>query len=276
MIVFPNAKINLGLNILRKLPTGYHEIKTVMVPTDWCDILEVVPAEGEVTSLHTSGNAVDCPPQSNLVMKAYNALNQVAPLPPVDIYLRKIIPDGAGLGGGSADASFVLTLLNNMFQLELPLNELEQIAALLGADCPFFVANKPAVASGIGTTLQPVEVPQLAGHTLLIVKPDVKISTARAYAGVTPHIPEYDILDVIAQPIEQWRDLLHNDFEDSIATEFPAIEQMKRVLYDEGAVYASMSGSGSAVYGIFNDVKMAESAKQRFAGLQSHIGKVQG
>lgn len=266
MIVFPNAKINLGLNITSRRPDGYHILSTAMIPTGWKDILEIVPAQGSQPTLTVTGRTVDCPMESNLVMKAYRAMQRIAPIPPIDIYLHKIIPDGAGLGGGSADAAFTLKALNRMFNLDLSDSQLADIAATLGADCPFFIYNRPMIADGIGTDLSAVDIPYLQGHTLLIVKPDIHISTARAYAGVTPCPTAQDLSQTLSHPVAQWRGMLKNDFEDSLHPEFPEIEHLKQTLYANGAAYASLSGSGSAVYGIFDNDKMAVHAKSLFPG----------
>lgn len=262
MLVFPNAKINIGLNITARRTDGYHIITSAMLPIDWHDILEITPSKKRHTTLTTSGNKVDCPPESNLVMKAYRALDAKTKLPPVDIYLKKIIPDGAGLGGGSSDAAFTLTTLNTMFQLGYSTEKLAEIAGTLGADCPFFVFNKPMIAEGIGTELTPTEIPHLKGNTLLVVKPNIHISTAQAYAGVTPQLPKVSIPRLLQQPLEKWHNNIINDFEKSLNDKFPQIAEIKETLYKHGAVYASLSGSGSAVYGIFHNDKLAEIAAQ--------------
>ena len=261
MVVFPNAKINIGLNILARRSDGYHTLSSIMVPIGWQDILEITPSKSGATTLNTSGIYVDCPAESNLVMKAYNALNARRKLPPVDIYLRKNIPNGAGLGGGSADASFTLTTLNQMFNLEFSNDELAKIASDIGADCPFFIFNKPMHAEGIGTELTEIEIPQLKGTSIVVIKPDIHISTAEAYAGVTPYIPENKLDELIKLPISSWRNNIVNDFEKSLGYKFPEITKIKEKLYDQGAIYSSLSGSGSAVYGIFDNDKMAEMAK---------------
>lgn len=271
MITFPNAKINLGLNILRRRPDGYHDISSVMIPAAWCDILEIVPAKGTTTTLTVTGRTVACDPESNLVMKAYRRLSETVPLPPVDIFLHKIIPDGAGLGGGSSDAAFTLTALNTLFELGLDADTLAGIAATIGADCPFFIYNRPMLVSDTGTSLTPIEVGQCQGKSLLIVKPTDSVSTARAYAGVTPSVPVKDIRDIIAQPIDTWQAELHNDFEPSVGQVLPVIADIKQRLYDAGAEYAAMSGSGSAVFGIFSNDKMAELASGAFDGFYRHV-----
>lgn len=250
MILFPNAKINLGLDILRRRPDGYHDISTVMIPVPWCDVLEIVPSTSGNTTLTTSGRTVDCPPEKNLVMKAYRALaEEVGGLPAVDIYLRKIIPDGAGLGGGSADASFTLRGLNEMFETGLDDEALAAIASRIGADCPFFIYNRPMLCTGTGTTMRPIDIPSLKGFLLALVKPDASVPTAKAYAGVTPAMPEVELENLIERFPHEPR--IKNDFEASIFPSYPVIADVKaRLEKDFGAVYASMSGSGSSVYAI--------------------------
>ncbi|MDE6377286.1 MAG: 4-(cytidine 5'-diphospho)-2-C-methyl-D-erythritol kinase [Duncaniella sp.] len=267
MITFPNAKINLGLDILRRRPDGYHDISTVMVPVPWTDILEVVPARGGETTLTVSGRPVDCPPEKNLVMKAYRALAQRVRVPELDLYLRKIIPDGAGLGGGSADASFLLTALRDMLELPLSDNELAGIAATLGADCPFFVHNRPMLCTGTGTEMTPIEITWLDSLGILIVKPPVSVPTAQAYARVTPAEPEMSVEKILALPPSQWQGLLKNDFEPSVFAAYPEVARVKERILSLEPVYASMSGSGASVYGLFGSDKMADLTTDAIAPL---------
>lgn len=267
MILFPNAKINLGLDIVGKRPDGYHNIETIMYPVPWRDILEIVPAKGEETTLTTSGRPVECPPEKNLVMKAYRALAERVPLPPVDIYLRKIIPDGAGLGGGSADAAFTLKGLNSLFALGLTDDDLAGVAAGLGADCPFFIYNRPMLCTGIGTDFSPAAV-DLSGLHIIIVKPAVSVPTAQAYSRVTPAIPETSVTSICSRPLEEWQGLLKNDFEPSVFPLYPAVAAIKDKLSDLGAIYTSMSGSGSSVYGLFKGDILADSLSETFAGCE--------
>lgn len=274
MVVFPNAKINIGLNILARHSDGYHDIESVMIPVGWKDILEIVPAKSNQTTLTVSGRSVECPPEKNLVVKAYNILNQYIPLPPVDIYLRKIIPDGAGLGGGSSDAAFTLIALNEMFSLDLTTSKLAEIAAKIGADCPFFIYNRPMIATGIGTQLTPIPVQTLQNLTLLIVKPDISISTAEAYSGVTPRIPCTGLTETITRPVNDWDGIIINDFEKSLEDKFPQIQELKSGLKKSGAVYTSLSGSGSAVYGIYESDKMAEKAAKQYFDFDTYVGKL--
>lgn len=263
MILFPNAKINVGLNILSRRPDGYHEIETIMYPIGWNDILEIVPAKGAESTLTVTGRAVDCPTEKNLVMKAYRALRARVEMPEVDIYLRKIIPDGAGLGGGSADAAFTLIGLNKLFSLGLSDEYLAEVAAGIGADCPFFIYNRPMLATGIGTEFKPTEL-SLKGYKLLVIKPSVSVPTAKAYAGVTPHQAEYQLSEIANLPIAEWQGRVVNDFERSVFAAFPDIEEVKKFIAEMGAVYTSMSGSGSAVYGLFECDNLAERARSRF------------
>lgn len=265
MILFPNAKINLGLNITARRPDGYHDIETVMLPVAWRDVLEIVPAKGPETTLTVFGRAVDCPPEKNLVMKAFRALaDTVGGLPPADIYLEKIIPDGAGLGGGSADAAFTLLGLNSIFNLGLPATHLEAVAARIGADCPFFIRNRPAYCHGTGTDIAPFDsLPQFRA-SILIAKPHVAaVSTREAYAAVVPHRPDCDIRHILAMPPADWRGHLANDFEASVFPLLPEVAALKDAMYAGGAVYASMSGSGASVFGIFEDDNLAQTLRQR-------------
>lgn len=276
MITFPNAKINLGLDILRRRPDGYHDISTVMVPVPWTDILEAVPARGCGTTLTVSGRQVDCPPEKNLVMKAYRALSAKVQLPDIDIYLRKIIPDGAGLGGGSADASFLLTMVARMASLNISDRELASLAATLGADCPFFVYNRPMLCTGTGTEMTPIDVPSLNGLGILIVKPPVCVPTALAYSRVSPAEPRLSVAEILSLPPEQWQGLLKNDFEPSVFTAYPEVARVKESILSLGPVYASMSGSGAAVYGLFRSDKLSEITpgvlSGLFAGCDTFIG----
>lgn len=252
MITFPNAKINLGLNITEKRPDGYHNLETIFYPIPLEDALEACPRkEGPgCYSLSQSGLSIEGDAENNLVVKAYKLLDETYHLPPVDIYLHKHIPSGAGLGGGSADAAFMLKLLNRMYRLNLTDDQLETYAARLGADCAFFVRNQPTYAEGIGNIFSPVEL-SLTGWQLLLVKPDIFVSTRDAFARIRPRHPERNLRDLISQPVESWKDYMINDFEESVFPQFPAIGDIKTELYRLGAVYASMSGSGSSVYGLF-------------------------
>lgn len=276
MILFPNAKINIGLYITSKRPDGYHNLETLFYPVRWSDILEIVPAKGTETTLTVTGNTVECPPEKNLVVKAYRALNEATPLPPVDIYLHKIIPDGAGLGGGSSDAAFTLKGLNELFALELSDYTLAEIAAGIGADCPFFIYNRPMLARGTGNEFESCDI-DLTGKTIAIVKPEESVSTREAYSGVVPALPEYDLCPALLADITQWRKKISNDFERSIFPAHPSIKADKEKLYELGAEYASMSGSGAAVYGIFNSGsadRLSELLPKLFPGCATFTGEM--
>ncbi len=252
MLCFPNAKINLGLNIVSKRPDGYHNLETIFYPVAIKDALEVVPAAGEKGIFKQSGILLDGDPEQNLVVKAYSLLKKEYALPEIDIYLRKNIPFGAGLGGGSADAAFLLKLLNSLYGLDMPEIRLEELASQLGADCPFFIRNKPVFATGIGNIFTPVDL-SLKGYFIVLVKPDIHVSTKEAYESVKPGSPAVSLLEIIKNPPETWKDIMVNDFESSVFVKHPAIKDIKEKLYDFGAIYASMSGSGSSVFGIFKE-----------------------
>ena len=251
MITFPNAKINIGLYVTSRRPDGYHNLETLFYPIELRDILEIVPAQGSESSLTVTGIAVDGDPEQNLVMRAYRLLQKEYNVPAVDIYLHKVIPFGAGLGGGSADAAYALVMLRDMFNLPLSDDELAQRASRLGADCPFFIYNRPLIATGIGDCFTSTDF-SLKGLHIVLVKPSIAVSTAEAYAHVTPQNPQTPLADGLPQPIEQWRECVSNDFEKSVFPAHPRIAAIKQRLYDMGAVYASMSGSGSSVFGIFD------------------------
>ena len=256
MICFPNAKINLGLHIISKRTDGYHNIETVFYPVNLCDALEIIPtAEGKTTFTQT-GIPIEGKPEDNLVLKAYNLLEKDFDLPEIAIYLRKEIPVGAGLGGGSSDSAFMIKLLNDFANLKLSVEQMEAYAIQIGADCPFFIQNQPVFAEGTGNVFSPVNL-SLQGYRLVIVKPDVSVSTKEAYAQVKPQQPAVSLKEIIRLPINEWKNHLNNGFEPGVFAQYPEIEEAKQRLYAEGAIYASMSGSGSAVFGIFDkEVKL--------------------
>ncbi|ATV32035.1 4-(cytidine 5'-diphospho)-2-C-methyl-D-erythritol kinase [Prevotella intermedia] len=257
MIVYPNCKINLGLNVVRKRTDGYHDLETVFYPVPLTDKLEATVGNGAdgTYSLSLSGNPIEGNAADNLIVKAYNLLAADHRLPHVDFDLEKHIPSQAGLGGGSSDATYTLRLLNELCQLHLDSPTLQRYAARLGADCAFFVTAEPSFATGIGDILTPMadECAHLKGLYLLIVKPSVAISTAQAFSFIKPQPPIIRCKEVVAQPIDEWRDRLGNDFEVSIFNIHPEIRSVKQHLYTMGATYAQMSGSGSAFFGIFNE-----------------------
>lgn len=257
MIVYPNCKINLGLNVVRKRTDGYHDLETVFYPVPLTDKLEATVGNGAdgTCSLSLSGNPIEGNAADNLIVKAYNLLAADHRLPHIDFDLEKHIPSQAGLGGGSSDATYTLRLLNELCQLHLDSPTLQRYAAQLGADCAFFVTAEPSFATGIGDILTPMadECAHLKGLYLLIVKPSVAISTAQAFSFVKPQSPIIRCKEVVAQPIDEWRYCLGNDFEVSIFNIHPEIRSVKQQLYSMGATYAQMSGSGSAFFGIFNE-----------------------
>lgn len=254
MITYPNAKINLGLNIVEKRPDGYHNLETVFYPINLQDALEVTTLQGEKEYvLTTSGTPIEGDTESNLVVKAYKLLKQDFPeIPAIDIHMYKHIPTGAGLGGGSADAAFMIKLLNDKYKLGISIEKMEEYAAKLGADCAFFIQNKPVFASGIGNIFESIDL-SLKGYYLVLVKPDIFVSTKDAFAHIKPQKPTTSLKEIIRMPVETWRAVMKNDFEESVFQKFPEIAAIKDKLYDMGAVYASMSGSGSSVFGIFRE-----------------------
>lgn len=260
MLTFPCAKINLGLNITAERPDGYHELETVFYPVPLTDALEIKLMDPDFPSatacdLKVTGNAVDCDEQHNLVVKAYHLLAADFELPRVHVHLAKRIPSQAGLGGGSADAAYMIRLMDERFRLNMGIAEMERYAAMLGSDCPFFITSEPSYATGRGEVLEPADGPQgnLHGYHIAIVKPDVAVSTREAYAGISCRRPEKCCRDIVRQPIDTWREELVNDFEASVFGRLPVLGQIKQRLYDLGARYAAMSGSGSALFGIFSD-----------------------
>lgn len=249
MLAFPPCKINLGLNILRKRADGYHDLDTCFFPVPWTDILEIVPAD--TLTFNATGHPISGDPDTNLCLRAYQVLQKEFNLPPVSIHLHKIIPMGAGLGGGSSDGAHTLRLLNALFDLRLSEEKLMQYAAQLGSDCAFFIQDKPMRGTGRGEVLSPITI-ALDNKFLLLAKPDIHVSTAEAYSGVTPHVPTHSISEIIKQPVDQWKNLLVNDFEKSVFVSHPRLSEIKDLLYRNGALYAAMSGSGSTLFGIFD------------------------
>ena len=284
MITFPNAKINIGLNVVAKRSDGYHDIETVFYPVLLQDALEIklmrpldpaqlrkrieagllvqpddtffpyrlLPRKEDFPccSLEMTGNEFPFKAADNLVVKAYLMLQQDFDLPSIDIKLYKHIPSGAGLGGGSSDCAFMISLLNRRFNLRMRQSTMERYAARLGSDCAFFISNSPSIATGRGEILNPISL-SLKGYTILLVKPDIAVSTAEAYAGVTPHKPETALADAVMRPVSEWKDCVFNDFEPSVFAKYPLLADIKEKLYSLGAEYAAMTGSGSTIYGLF-------------------------
>ena len=255
MITFPIAKINLGLNVVEKRADGYHNLQTVFFPVPLLDALDVQEMGAEFPSqfdcdLKVSNMHIDGDEQRNLVVRAYNLLKQDFPdMPRVHAHLYKGIPTQAGMGGGSSDCGFMITLLNKMFNLGLSDEQMIQYAARLGADCAFFILNKPCYAEGIGEKLQPIQL-SLSGWYLSLVRPDIPVSTREAFALIKPHYPEFNCKEVVQLPVEEWRGKLTNDFEDSVFAVHPELGAVKDRLYELGATYAAMSGSGSTLFAL--------------------------
>jgi len=253
VIVFPNCKINLGLHILRKRADGFHDIETVFYPVLYTDVLEVIPNKITDAAFEFAGTGliVTGITEDNLCIKAYQLLKKDFPqLPAVKIHLHKVIPMGAGLGGGSADAAFMLKLLNGKFKLDIPEAQLLNYALQLGSDCPFFIVNKPCFATGRGEMLEKVAV-ELSAYKIILINPGIHINTSWAFSQITPALPNKSIKEIIQQPVETWKSELTNDFEKAVFSAHPQIKEIKSTLYKQGAMYSAMSGSGSTVYGIF-------------------------
>ncbi|AMR28833.1 4-(cytidine 5'-diphospho)-2-C-methyl-D-erythritol kinase [Hymenobacter psoromatis] len=256
MLTFPNAKLNLGLYVTARRPDGYHELETVFLPLPWTDVLEVLPApKGQAASdLTLTGRPIPGEAATNLCLKAYDLLKADFPdLPAAQMQLHKIVPIGAGLGGGSADAAFALRAIGEVFGLNLTTEQLENYARHLGADCAFFIENTPRLARGKGDIFEPIAL-SVSGTACVVVYPGLHISTAQAFAGIVPQAPAYPLRAALAQPMPTWRATVGNDFEKSLAPTHPVLTDIKQRLYAAGATYASLSGSGSAVYGLFEGV----------------------
>lgn len=280
MLLFPNAKINIGLRILRRRPDGYHDIESLMIPVGWCDILEIVPAQGSRSTFTLLGEVPSDmrDTDNNLVVKGLKALERYIgrELPPLDVYLSKRIPTGAGLGGGSSDATFAIMGANRLLGLGLNESQLAAVASGVGADCAFFVYNRPMLAQGIGEILTPVDMPVLEGRGILIAKPASEaVSTREAYAGVMPRELEGGTLAAGApfttMPLPR---VLVNDFEQSIFALRPEIARLKKHIEESGAEYCSMSGSGASVIGIYPTAKMAEEAAATINDCEIYTGSL--
>lgn len=259
MLCFPNCKINIGLYITEKRADGYHNLETVFYPVGIRDVLEIVPAAAKECALNISGKAVTGNKENNLVWKAYQLMQHHYPqqVPPLAVYLHKNIPMGAGLGGGSADAAFMLQLINDYCQLKLPHETLAQYALQLGSDCPFFIYNTPQLAKGRGEIFSPIAL-HLSAYSLQVIYPKVHIATADAFAQLKPKPANFDLNKLPNLPMAQWKDTIKNDFETPIFEAHPLLAQLKEQFYNQGAIYASMSGSGSALYGFFEKGKKAK------------------
>lgn len=253
MIAYPHAKINLGLNVISKRDDGYHNLETVFYPVQWCDVMEVLPGpqHSKGIEVHMSGLPVAGKHADNLCVKAYELLRQNYNVRAVKLYLHKQIPMGAGLGGGSSDAAFFVKKMNELFSLGISNDDIRSMVAQLGADCAFFVDGVPVFAEERGDKFTPIDF-SLKGYHIVVVYPGIHVATATAFANIRPVVPEYNCKDVVAtHPISSWKNLLRNDFEKTVFKVHPEIEAVKNKMYESGAIYASMSGSGSAVYGLF-------------------------
>jgi 4-diphosphocytidyl-2-C-methyl-D-erythritol kinase len=269
MISFPNCKINIGLNIVAKRSDGFHDIETVFYPLTLCDALEVVPAVHSTDEFVSEGEKMDGDTEQNLCMKALRLMQKEIDVQPVKIVLMKKIPVGAGLGGGSSDAAFTLKMINTFSGAGLSNERLTEMSSVLGSDCAFFMINKPVYACAKGEMMSPVLL-NLAGFTIVVVKPPLFVSTAEAYAGTFPVIPERSLKEMIQLPVSEWRGVIMNDFEKTIFPKFPQIAAIKTRMYEMGAIYASMSGSGSSVFGIFSK---PVNAPEEFPGCFYHEEK---
>jgi len=250
MVTFPNAKINLGLNVVEKRTDGYHNLETFFVPIfDLYDVLEIV--EADKTTLQIFGIEIDGDIENNLIIKALCLLQKDFKIPELSCFLKKNIPTGAGLGGGSADAAFMLKLLNEKFALNISQENLEKYASKLGADCAVFIRNKPSFAQGTGNILSDVNL-SLQGKCIVLTKPNIHVSTAEAYSKIIPKKWETPLKNVLQLPISEWKNYLFNDFEKNVFALHPQLAEIKQKMYDFGATYASMSGSGATIFGIFD------------------------
>ncbi len=249
MLAFANAKINIGLNVTEKLPDGYHNIQTVFYPVKIIDVVEITDASA--LSCHVEGIDISGDREENICYKAFRLLQKDFDIPSQQITLLKNIPVGAGLGGGSSDAAHLIKIVNNKFNLGMTVPKMAQYASALGADCAFFIENKPVYAYGRGDQFKPVKL-DLSAYQIVLVKPDVHVSTAEAYAGMVPQANAENLPDLVAQPVNTWKAQVKNDFEPLVFRKYPEIKDVKTALYDSGALYAAMSGSGSSVFGIFD------------------------
>ncbi len=261
MIRFPNCKINLGLSVTEKRSDGFHSIETVFYPVPLTDILEIIETKDE-TTFESNGLIIPGNQSANLVMKAYDLLKKDFHIPPVCIYLQKKIPIGAGLGGGSSDAAFAIMLLNDLFSIGLHEDEMKEYAKQLGSDCAFFIENKPVFAVERGDKFLPIEL-SLANYSFLLVKPGFSVNTGEAYAMIKPEKKNISIPSILVKPFEYWQEELINDFEEPVFKKYPQIRTIKEKMYELGALYACMSGSGSTVFGIFRHPVVTENLFQK-------------
>lgn len=251
MVCFPNCKINIGLYITAKRSDGFHDLETIFFPIQWNDVLEFFPSSQNHTALHLSGLSIPGSPSNNLVLKAYHLIKQDYPhLPHLNIFLHKILPLGAGLGGGSANGAFMLKALNQYFNLNIHQDQLLNYALQLGSDCPFFIYNQPCFAKGRGEVLTPLSI-QLSGKSLVLINPGIHVNTQWAFQQIIPQKAAFDLHQIESVPIGEWKYCIANQFEAAVLEAHPAVGDIKKILYQKGALYAAMSGSGSTVFGIF-------------------------
>lgn len=266
MLVFPNCKINLGLNIVKKRQDGYHDIETVFYPVNWCDALEIIELkdQAEPFVFSESGLVIQGKKEDNLIFKAWKLITEIKSIPAIKVHLHKNLPMGAGLGGGSADAAFFINLVNKKFDLHLSYLEKSELASKLGSDCSFFINNEPVLAIGKGNVFSPISI-DLSNYYLLVVYPNIHSNTKNAYDGIVPKPPKTDLRSVIEnEPISEWKKHLVNDFEETVFIKYPQIKTLRDSFYENGALYACMSGSGSSVFGIFDkepDIKFDKEYK---------------
>ena len=256
MVTFPNAKINIGLSITEKRPDGFHNLESCFYPVDWCDVLEILPAKK--LSFRSTGIPIPGNSETNLCLKAYHLIKQDFNISPVMIHLHKIVPIGAGLGGGSADCAFTIKTLNDIFELHLTIEQMENYARKLGSDCAFFIQNRPKYCVGKGDEFSEITL-DLSSKSIVLVNPNIHISTAEAYSGIKPMKSEINLREILQNPVNQWINVVKNDFENHLLSKYPTISIIKEQLYSQGAAYASMTGSGSTVFGIFdNEIELKE------------------
>src|SRR5215831_14803492 len=261
MITFPNCKINIGLNIIQKRDDGYHDLESVFYPLNICDALEIINTkETSTVQFSSTGLDINGTGQNNLCVKAYKLLKKDFPeLPAIKMYLNKTVPVGAGLGGGSSDAAFTLMLLDKKFRLNLSQEQLRNYALQLGSDCPFFVINKPCFVQGKGEVLEEIDL-ALSDYSFLLVNPGIHIGTKWAFSKIQPRIPDHSVREIVQRPIETWKEELINDFEAPMMQYYPQLKSIKQNLYESGALYAGMSGSGSTFFGIFSSSKKIDTS----------------
>jgi len=257
MIVKPNCKINLGLNVVRKRADGYHDIETVFYPLGLCDVIEIKTSADKRFRFSSTGLRIPGDAASNLCVQAYELIREHFNIPEVEIQLEKNIPMGSGLGGGSSDGAYTLKALNEMFGLGMSNEHLKAFASRLGSDCTFFIENEPSFAKGRGELLEKTA-PDLSGFYILLVIPQLHMSTIEAYSLMQPARPSISLKEIIRLPVTQWKGKMVNDFEGPVCRKFPLISQIKEIMYDNGAAYSAMTGSGSAVYGLFNEIPAVE------------------